>query len=187
MTRYTTNIGDRYTDETGTGYIAIGLEEDGLPTLTEELTPAELLRDAKNLSLNDGRLYDDFETRFTPTPPTDDSNATLAAYKALAARITAHHNTLSPLEQILDGNGVHQWQQTARDEYAEYLAADTALKNLQATTATALEDAARKRNQTIANMVSILGSQPAAAKALGIDQSRISRAIAALRAPEPNS
>jgi hypothetical protein len=169
----TAKIGDRYLGKVGeytVTYVLVGFQEDtpvyvtwepGDPT-THEYMGTEILEQHEEAAL-------------TPAPDAATSAQVLAAYEQYRQTAKDAHDALTPLEQVIQF-GTEEWRQSVRDAVADYKKADQAWKDQQA----AVTKAARARAVEMRNVRFLLGTQTATAKALDIDQSNVSRALALL-------
>lgn len=172
----TIKIGDRFTDADGDPYIVVN-QTDPDPLLGDWLLtdwqPGAPVGDFNDLVTLEWLLSAHKE--LTPAPDTDNAAVVLTAYQDYVRKIRADYDALTPLEQVIQF-GTTQWQQEVRDSVADFQRTDQEWKRQQA----ALEGAAHARAVAMRGVNLMIGNQKGTAKALGLDQSRVSRTIAAL-------
>lgn len=172
----TYSVGDRFISTEGDGhYVVVNTTDDPTNPLVIDWEPGDPI----NASTVRPMTMEWAETWLGPNPqaaPDEDASAAvIAVYQGLLAKARAAHDALTPLEQVIR-SGTEEWRQSVRDAVAEYERADQAWKNQQADLATA----ALVRAVQMSNVRFLLGTQAATAKAIGIDQSSVSRALALL-------
>lgn len=169
----TANIGDRYLGNVGeysVHYVVVGFQEDAPVYATWQ--PGDPI----NLDTMSTELLERHEeAELTPAPDAAISAEVVAAYQQYRQGIKDAYDALTPLEQVTQF-GIEEWRQSVRDAAADYERADQTWKDSQAAT----EQAARARAVEMRHLKLLLGSQAAVAKAIGVDPSRVSRALAML-------
>lgn len=172
----TYNIGDRFVSTSGEDYyVVVATTEDPTNPLLLDWQPGTPIN-ADTMNTMTMEWAEEWLGRDPQDAPDQDASAAVvAAYESFRAGARAEHDALTPLEQVIQF-GTEEWRQEVRDAVAEYERADQAWKDQQA----AVTEAARVRALKMRGVRFLLGTQAATAKALGIDQSNVSRALALL-------
>lgn len=169
----TYTLGTRLADRNGNIHIVVDHHEDGTALLLEECIVED------GAPCDEGLATEDWaESNWGPlaeTPDADRSAAALAHYRAEKQATQAARDVMSGEEQVT-AFAAQPFKAAVTEAHEEYREADAALKAAQE----AVEAAAKRRAERIREMVNLTGSQTAAAKVLGINQSNISRALALL-------